>query len=315
MHIVVIGGTGHIGTYLCPALIKAGHQVTSVTRGERKPYIDHPLWNQVTSIALDRDAEERERKFGHRIAALEPDAVVDLTCYTLESAQHLTEALAGRIQHFLHCGTIWIYGPSVEVPATEDTPRRPFGEYGCRKLAIEEFLLDRFRTTAFPAVMIHPGHLVGPGWAPINPAGNFNVQVFSQLAAGAEVLLPNFGMETLHHVHASDVAQLFVRAIASPGASIGETFHAVSSQAITMRGYAEAMAAWFGKPPRLRFLPWEEWKETASETDARMTWDHMAHSPNASIAKAQRLLDFAPRYTSLAAVQESVQWLIKEGRV
>jgi nucleoside-diphosphate-sugar epimerase len=47
-----------------------------------------------------------------------------------------------------------------------------------------------------------------------------------------------------------------------------------------------------------------------SEQEAAFTWDHIAHSPNCSIAKAQRLLGYEPRYTSLEAVQESVQWLI-----
>ncbi len=39
----------------------------------------------------------------------------------------------------------------------------------------------------------------------------------------------------------------------------------------------------------------------------------IAHSPNCNIAKAQRLLDYRPRYTSLQAVQESVTWLIGHG--
>ena len=84
----------------------------------------------------------------------------------------------------------------------------------------------------------------------------------------------------------------------------------VSAAAITLRGYAEAMATWFGQPANLRFLGWEEWKKTVSAQEAQATWDHIAHSPNCSIAKAQRLLDYRPRYSSLQAVQESVRWLI-----
>jgi hypothetical protein len=49
--------------------------------------------------------------------------------------------------------------------------------------------------------------------------------------------------------------------------------------------------------------------------DAAITWDHIAHSPNGSIAKAQRWLDYQPRYSSLEAVQESVRWLIAQGIV
>ncbi len=315
MRIIVIGGTGHIGTYLVPRLVELGHEVVCVTRGNRDPYQSHSAWKHTERITIGRAREEAAGEFGNRIAALQPDVVIDLICFTPESARHLTEALRGRIQHFLHCGTIWVHGHSVEVPTTEDQPRRPFGEYGCRKAAIEKYLLDEARLTGFPATVLHPGHIVGPGWPPINPAGHRNLRVFEELAAGNEIALPNLGLETLHHIHAGDVAQSFVQAIAKRSAVLGESFHIVSARALTLRGYAERMSAWFGREPRLRFLPWEEWKATVPEADAAMTWDHIAHSPNCSIAKAQRMLEFHPRYSSLEAVQESVEWLIRNGAI
>jgi nucleoside-diphosphate-sugar epimerase len=156
---------------------------------------------------------------------------------------------------------------------------------------------------------------VGPGWAPVNPAGNFDLTVFERLARGEELAIPNLGMETVHHVHADDVAQTFVRALDSWSLTVGESFHVVSPAALTLRGYAEAVAGWFGEPARLRFVPWEEWREGVSEEEAAGTWDHIAHSPNCSIAKALRLLDYQPRYSSLQAVRESLGWLVEHGEV
>ena len=185
------------------------------------------------------------------------------------------------------------------MPTTEEQPRRPFGEYGIQKAAIEAYLLDEARRNGFPATILHPGHIVGPGWAPLNPAGHFNPQVFTQLATGEELALPNFGMETVHHVHADDVAQMFMQAIANWSAAVGEAFHAVSPAAVTLRGYAEAMAAWFGQPAELRFLPWPDGRRATAAEEATATWEHIARSPSCSIAKAQRLLGYQPRYTSL----------------
>jgi nucleoside-diphosphate-sugar epimerase len=315
MRVVIIGGTGHIGSYLSPRLVESGHTVLCVSRGQRKPYHDHGAWNQISIVELDRDAEESRGDFGERIARLEPEAVIDLTCYTPESAAQLVEGLRGRLQHFLHCGTVWVHGPSVQVPTTEEEPRRPFGEYGCRKSAIENYLLDQARRHNFPATVLHPGHIVGSGWVPLNPAGNFNPQVFSDLAAGREVLLPNIGLETVHHVHADDVAQGFMRALARRSVALGESFHLVSPAAVTLRGYAERMALWFGQTARLKFLPWDDFCKSVSGKDAEKTWDHIAHSPNCSIQKARALLGYQPRYSSLEAVQESVTWLMGEGRV
>jgi len=313
MRAVVIGGTGHIGTYLVPRLVASGYEVVCVSRGQRPPYQQGYEWKFVQRIVVDRDSAEQAGRFGDQILTLSPDVVIDLICFTPESARHLVAALRDRVCHLLHCGTIWVHGPSTLVPTTEAQPRRPFGEYGTNKAAIEEYLLAESQQKAFPATVLHPGHIVGPGWVPLNPAGNFNPRVFAKLARGEEVVLPNLGLETVHHVHADDVAQAFAQALSHWSTSVGESFHVTSAAALTLRGYAEAMAAWFGQSPQLSFLSWNEWEGTVTEEEREATWDHISHSPNCSIEKARRLLDYQPRYSSLEAVQEAVSWLIVHG--
>ena len=311
MRVVVIGGTGHIGTFLVPRLVHAGHDVVSVSRGRRAPYLPSAAWQRVEQIELDRAGSHNT--FGSSIAALNPQVVIDLIAYTLDEVVCLVEAVRGRVEHLLHCGTIWVHGPSIEVPTSEAEPRRPFGEYGCRKANIERYLLDEAAHAGLPATVLHPGHLVGPGWIPVNPVGNFNPRIFSDLAHGREVLLPNLGMETLHHVHADDVAQAFAHAVERRDVSIGESFHVVSPAALTFRGYAERVAAWFGSQPLLRFVPWDEWRRGASDRDVRITEDHLRHSPHCSIRKARQLLGYAPRYSSLAAIRQSLAHLLRDG--
>lgn len=313
--VVIIGGSGHVGTYLVPRLVAKGHEVINISRGQQKPYQPNALWEKVRTVNLDREAEEKAGNFGTRIVALEPDIVIDMICFTLESARQLVEALRGKVQHFLHCGTIWVHGHSLTVPTLETAPRRPFGSYGTQKAEIEAYLFNETRRNGFPATICHPGHIVGPGWAPLNPAGHFNPDVFSNIAAGRELALPNFGLETVHHVHADDVAQMFMAAIAHWSASIGEAFHTVSPAAISLRGYAEAMYAWFGQEPNLKFMAWDAWSNAQKPEEAAATWEHVSRSPSASIEKARRLLGYGPRYTSLEAVRESVQWLIGQGIV
>src|SRR3954470_21101807 len=141
--IVVIGATGHVGTYLVPRLVRAGHDVVALSRGEREPYSAAPEgnavarapaggagepysaapeWNAVARVSADRDAEDAAGTFGDRIAALGADAVVDMICFTPESARQLTEAVRPTKPLLLHCGTIWVHGPAQVVPVTEDEP-------------------------------------------------------------------------------------------------------------------------------------------------------------------------------------------------
>ncbi len=315
MRVVVIGGTGHIGTYLVPRLVEAGHAVTCVSRGLRDPYAPHPAWKRVTRAAMDRAAEEAAGQFGHRIAELAPEAVIDITCYRLESARQLVDGLRGRVERFLHCGTIWVHGFNVTVPTVEEQPRRPLEEYGERKAAIEAYLLEEARGNGFPAAVIHPGHIVGEGWPPLNPQGHFSLWVFEKLARGEEIALPHLGLATFHHVHADDVAQGFQRALENWDHAAGQSFHIVSEAAVTQRGYAETVAYWFGKEARLCFLPWEEWRRTVTEQEAFQSWRHVTHSSHCSIAKARRLLGYEPRYTSFQAVREAVEWLARQGKM
>ena len=153
MRVVIIGGSGHVGTYLVPRLVTTGYDVINVSRQQRDPYQPNGAWRQVQQVEIDRTAAEAAGDFGSQIRALAPDIVIDMICFTPESARHLVEALRGQVQHFLHCGTIWIHGPSVEVPTTELQPRRPFGDYGINKAAIETYLLNEARRNGFPATL------------------------------------------------------------------------------------------------------------------------------------------------------------------
>ncbi|WP_308465907.1 NAD-dependent epimerase/dehydratase family protein [Rathayibacter soli] len=316
MRVVVIGATGHVGSYLIPRLVDRGDEVVALSRGIREPYRSDPRWQRARRIAIDRDALDAAGTFGALVAELKPDVVIDLICFTAASAQQLVEALRGTAALLITCGSIWIHGPLTEVPGTEDAPRNTWGAYGLGKAAIEDMLLAESRSAGgLPCIVLHPGHISGPGWRVINPAANLNLDVWARLASGREVVLPNLGLETLHHVHADDVAQAFERAIDHAADAAGSAFSIVSPRALTLRGYAQAVAGWSGREASLRFVPFEEFRAVVGDQNADITWDHIARSPAFSIEKAQRMLGYAPRYTSLEAVAEAVRWLHDDGQL
>ena len=313
--IVVIGGSGHVGTYLLPALVARGHEVVNVSRGKASPYREHAAWKLIEQVTADRKAEEAQGRFGSRIADLHANIVVDMISFELEGAQRLVEALRGRIEHYLFCSSIWVYGHATTIPSIETDPTNAIDDYGINKAKIERWLLQQTRRDGFPATSFRPGHIVGEGWVPINPQGNANADVFSRIARGEELALPNLGLEMLHHVHADDVAQWIICAIEQRAASIGEVFNTVSSHALTLRGYAEAVYRWFEQEPRLSFAPFDQWMSGLTESDAHTSWGHIMRSSCASIEKSRQRLGYNPRFTSLEAIWESVQALIASGRV
>ncbi len=221
--VVVIGATGHIGSYLVPRLVRGGHEVIAMSRGTRDPYHASPQWNSVTRVTVDREAQDAEGTFGARIAALRPDVVIDLVCFTADP-------------------TVW-----------------------------------------------------------------------TSLATGRPLALPDHGLGVLHHVHADDVAQAFERAL-SRSAAIGASFHVVAEQAMTLRGLATGVARWFGREPVLDFVDWAEFDRRVVPEHAEATRQHTFRSITASIVRAREALGYAPRYSSLDALHEALAWLVANGQ-
>jgi nucleoside-diphosphate-sugar epimerase len=310
MRIVVIGGSGHIGTFLIPRLVRAGHEVVNISRGHRSSYLEDPTWQDVTHVTADREAEDRDGTFPDRVAGLKPDVVIDLICFTLDSATALVERLRGETGHLLYCGSIWRHGPSLKVPITEANGAPPIGEYGIAKAATAQMLQEETRSGGLVTTSLHPGHIVGPGWHPIGPLGNLDPAVWHKLSAGQPIEVPGIGAEFMHHVHADDVAQAFEAAVVHRDAAAGEDFTVVAPSALNVRGYAHSAASWFGQIADLRSVTWDEFRHSTDDEAAQVSWEHLVRNHYFSIDKARALLGYTPQYEPEDAVLESVRWLI-----
>jgi nucleoside-diphosphate-sugar epimerase len=307
MRVLVVGATGHVGGYLVPLLVRSGHDVVAMSRGHQQPYRADSAWRSVEMIAVDRTAQDADGRFVDTVLATRADAVIDMVCFEPASARALVDGLAGRLERLLMCGTIWVHGPTLAAPTRESDPRRPYGEYGTKKAEIERIVLTA--ADRLPSVVLHPGHISGPGWPVINPVGNLDPAVWRALASGAPVLMPQDGVGLLHHVHAEDVAQAFALALTAEGA-VGEAFHVVSERAVSTRGLATAAAEWFGHDADLRAVSWDEFDAGTSAEHAAASREHLQRSHTMSIAKARSVLGYDPTYTSCAAVEEAVRWLV-----
>lgn len=315
MRIVVIGGSGHIGSFLVPRLVRAGHEVISMSRGERKPYVADPAWKDVQTVVADREAQEHDGTFPGHVAWFGADVVVDLICFDHRSAEMLVDRLRGDTAHYVFCGSIWRHGPVERMPLTEDSDTPAVGEYGIEKADITHTLKNETAAGGLVTTSLHPGHIVGPGWHPIGPLGNLDPGVWRTLSAGEPLAVPGLGAEFLHHVHADDVAQAFEKAVEHRDAAAGEDFDIVAPTALNVRGLARIAASWFGKEADLRFVSWDEFRRTTSEGAADASWEHLVRSQYASIDKARRVLGYAPRYQPEEAILEAVRWLIDNGRL
>ena len=315
MRVVVIGGSGHIGTFLVPRLVRAGHEVVNISRGRRVAYVDDPAWEHVRHVAADRVSEDADGTFPDRVAGLGADAVVDLIGFTLASEQALVERLRGETGHLVYCGSVWRHGPSRKVPMHEDDPTPPFGDYGIAKAETTHLLKAETAAGGLVTTSLHPGHITGPGWHPIGPLGNLDPTVWHSLSAGEPIDAPGIGAEFMHHVHADDVAQAFELAVTHRDAAAGEDFSVVAPSALNVRGYAHLAASWFGREADLRSVTWDEFRDSTSADLYESSWNHLSRDHYLSIDKARTRLGYAPRYEPEAAILEAVRWLVDHDRL
>lgn len=312
MKVVVIGACGHIGSYLVPKLVKGGFKVVAISRGKSKPYINDPAWKMVEQVVLDRNKDE---DFAYKVAKMNADIVVDLINFNIEDTKKMVTALKEiKISHYLYCSSIWAHGRAEFLPADPNSLKEPLDDYGVDKYQSELYLKEQYRKNGFPATIIMPGQISGPGWTIINPLGNTDFSVFQKIANGQEIYLPNLGMETLHHVHGDDVAQMFYQAINHRNQALGESFHAVERESMTLYGYAKAMYRYFNQEPKIKFLSWEKWCKYVNDDELiDHTYYHIARSGEYSIENAQKLLEYSPKYTTLETVEQAVASYIERG--
>ena len=300
MRIGVIGGNGQIGNYLLPMLVRQGHEVISISRSAKGFFRSCPEFVNVQEVHLTRGTEDFEEK----IAELGCDVIVDIICFKKEEAEALAKHLLRRIRHYIVIGSIWIHGPATSIPVLEGEDRNPPDEYGMGKLEITDYLKELWKTEKYPVTIVHPGHIIAPGHSNIiGPQGNRNLEVIEHLKTGKEVILPNFGLETVHHVHAEDIAGIISAIIEKGDSTFGEEYHAVSRRALTLKGFCTEVAALYSQKPVLTFLPFETFAQMVSEQDAADTYEHISRSPSCSPNKAERELGYITRPT-IEAVKE-----------
>jgi len=304
MRVVMIGGTGHIGSYLAPLLVRAGHRVVNIARGLSAPYFADPAWDRVEQCQADRDAQDKAGTFGALVAGFKPDAVIDLICFTPDSARQLLQALHGSGAHLLHCGSVWVYGPRGGALHDETSPRAPHGVYAEWKAQVEALLLGQ---EAVPVTVIHPGQVAGRHWWPVNPAGTPQPAIFAQLARGAPLALPDGGGATLHFAHAADIADAFLRALDARAIAQGQAFNVASPEPVTLRDYARAVARWHGRQ-------WQaadgDWRDHYSPRDIQIAGYFVKYNTGCSSRKAQQVLGWRAAFDGLQAAGEGILHLL-----
>ena len=305
MKCIVFGGTGWLGHNIVLQLIKAGQEVTICCRGKKTLFLENV--SGVKTVTADKKDETAMKE----ILAARYDVVID-TVPTLESIE-LVHKYAVGLKHYIHCSSTGGYAPLPFIPCNETAPYIGFDQSsGWRQKAVVDAAVMRlFYENGFPATVIRPCYITGPGMLPLDNQGGRRADYIADIIAEKTLDVPDNGLALLQPVHILDLAVSFRLAVEN-SSSIGEHYNICLSHAVTLKRYHEITAAVFGKQARLNYIPLEEmlrkYEGKIHDIGLRFLATHMCFS----IEKAVRDLGYRPHCSPEEAIEETAFWASKQ---
>ena len=305
MRTIVFGGTGWLGHNVVLQLLDAGHDVTICSRGQKKLFLDEVA--KVKMIQADKKDEAAVKE----IFKTRYDLVID-TVPTLDSIAHIRK-YAGDISQYIHCSSTGGYAPLPFVPCDETAPYGGFEKTSgwAAKAVYDNEVMRLFREEGFPATVIRPCYITGPGMLPLDNQGGRRKDYIADVLAEKTLDVPDNGLSLLQPIHVKDLAVSFRLALQTPR-SIGQIYNICLSHAVTLIRYHEINAAALGKKAHLNFMSVDDmlkkYAGNIHETGLRFLATHMCFT----IEKAIRDLGYKPHCTPEEAIAETARWAAEQ---
>jgi nucleoside-diphosphate-sugar epimerase len=254
MHVFVTGGTGHIGSYIIPELIAAGHEVTGLARSDTAAAAVSALGAKVRRGDLEDLEGLKEAAadsdgvihVAHRQDLLPSGGIDAVAAAELQIMLAYGEALAGTGKPLVAAASIGSPGwENLGRPATEEDPALPGGDQYKGTLRVRNVvettvvgLAERgVRSSIVRIPPIAHGTTDNAGFLPL----------LIGLAKEKGVIgYPGDGANLWPAVHGRDLASLFRLALEKGPA--GKTWHGIESEGIRFRDIAEAIGSRLGMP-------------------------------------------------------------------
>jgi len=323
MRLLVTGGSGFIGSHLAEDALRRGAAVTVLGLAERP----EERRNLACLAALGArvvvgsvgDAEAVERAMAgathvdHLAVAMREAGLGDdyFERVNLDGTRRLLSAArAARVERFVYCSTIGIFGHRVPGVAREDSPLAPGNVYERTKVAAEALVRECQRETGLPVVILRPADVYGPRDERLR-------KLFLAVGAGRFPLFGD-GRGRRHMVYVDDVVRAF-RLARERDAAVGEAFIVAGPEVCTLRELIGVILEASGAPRYGWRLPLAPVRLLAALVEDACTilgatpplhrrrMDFF-HSDSAfDLSKARRLLGFAPEVGIAEGVRRTLE--------
>ncbi|MGH3758362.1 NAD-dependent epimerase/dehydratase family protein [Actinophytocola sp.] len=244
----------------------------------------------------------------------------DLTVSMYGRARLTAEIMRGRTERFIHVGgtfyRTWVDGRLLtrdrraEPPwhpvladtasvADETTPSEPASRFSELAIRTEDAVLRAGEGGDYRATVVRFPQIYGPG----QPAPVEWSIVRRWRDGRTAILVPADGILASTRCYSRNAAEVILGVVDHPAESAGEVFNAGDAEALTVRGWIEAIADALGARFRLVGIPFEA--AALTYPYALYPW-HGVHRL-LDIGKARRLLGYRP-VPAATGLAETVHW-------
>jgi len=330
MRVLVTGGCGFIGSYVCEELLNTGYEVISLDNFSKygrieRNYFTHPKFTLITGDCKERNtllkaSEECDfiiagaaliggisyfHKYAYDLLA-ENERIL---ASTFDAA--ISQFKSGRLKRILVLSSSMVFESSKVFPTPEDQVKfapPPRSTYGFQKLAAEYFAKGAQEQYSLPYTIIRPFNCVGIGEGRALgeeklSSGNITLALSHVLPDLAQKIIRGQkplrilgdGLQVRCYTHGSDIARGIRLALESSNA-INEDFNISTRVQTTVLELAELV--WKHFYPHLPF---------EYELDPPFEYDVRYRLPDTS--KAERLLSFVANIPLSTSVTEVCEWV------
>jgi nucleoside-diphosphate-sugar epimerase len=322
--ILVTGGSGFTGSHLCNRLVAEGHCVRTLVRDPaRASTLLHQDVQRVQGDLRDRKKLEevtRGVEIVYHIAALfrqENVSRQEMWQTNVEGTRHLLDAsIQARVQRFVHCSTIGVHGDVKHPPATEETPYAPGDYYQESKTEGEQLVLQYMKEGRLPISVFRPGGIYGPGDLRF-------LKLFKGIKKGRFVMLGS-GEIQYQLIYIDDLID-GILLCGEKEEALDNVYILTGAEPTTLNQLVQTIAQVVGvSAPRLRFPVTPVYVAGLlceiickpfgiNPPLYRRRVDFFRKNRAFSIEKAVRELDFRPKVSLEAGLQQTAQWYTRQG--
>ena len=304
MKILFLGGTGNISAECAALLHQRGHEIFVLSRGRNAVPAEYQ------AVVADRHDAAAMRRAA---AEAKPDVVINFLGYEVADVQLDAEAFSGAVQHYIFISSATVYAkPPPRLPITEESPLgNPFWDYAQKKLACEQWLIDRWRQAGLPVTIVRPSHTYSKRWVP-NPVASSSFTFAQRLERGKPVFVPGDGENPWTLTAASDFAAGLAGLVGN-AKTLGDAFHITSDEVLTWNQIVTEIAGAVGGDGEsasvVHRIPTDFICRQAPQLTGSLKGDK-AHPGVFDNGKIKRFVPgFECRIPLSAGLRQSVEWL------